>query len=144
MNTADIRALLDNFVPTGDDAADTTRLYELTDALKKNDDAFLVSDALFAIFEKYPNAGLGSPGPIVHTLESFSDKISYEAFLLRSLDRKPTYMTLWMLNRLINGEKEEQTKEKYIRKMKEYAEHPNADDFAKREALEYYKYQTEE
>lgn len=142
MNTNDIIKLLNDFEPVGDDATDTTKLYEITDELKKNIDASLAIEALLSIFERYPMHDLGSPGPIVHTLESFAGE--YEPFLFTSLDRKPTYMTLWMFNRIINAEKDKNRRLEYINRMKGYAEHRKADDFAKEEAFEYYKYQTEE
>jgi hypothetical protein len=50
--------------------------------------------------ERLDGADLGAPGPIVHFLESVG---GYEEELRRSLERKPTYYAIWMVNRILNG-----------------------------------------
>ncbi len=65
--------------------------------------------------EKYPHADFGSPGPLVHTLERYAGK--YELYLYESLQRRPTSLTVWMLNRIINAEKEPDRKRDLINRL---------------------------
>ena len=55
----------------------------------------------------------GVPGALVHYVERFY-KHGYEAMLVESLKRRPMSHTLWMLNRLINGEKNADSKRQYL------------------------------
>lgn len=59
-------------------------------------------DLLFRLIEDNPTVDFGMPGPLVHFLESFYGN-GYEEKLLESLRRSPTFPTVSMLNRLING-----------------------------------------
>lgn len=61
-------------------------------------------NAIFRLFESNPIADFGSPGPAVHYIEkSFP---SYVDDLIKSIHRSPTMITIWMLNRIINGTNE--------------------------------------
>src|SRR5262245_27654729 len=51
--------------------------------------------AMFALFERYPEAELGNPGPLVHTIEAMG---GYENQLRMSIERCPSFYTLWMVN----------------------------------------------
>jgi hypothetical protein len=53
---------------------------------------------LVMAFERNPNADLGSPGPIVHTLEA-SPIDEHITLLAESLQRQATVMTVWMAER---------------------------------------------
>jgi hypothetical protein len=53
------------------------------------------------------------PGPLVHFVERFYRR-GYEQKLVESVATKPTYHTVWMMNRLINGEKEQAKRQEYI------------------------------
>lgn len=55
--------------------------------------------ALFAVMERYPEADLGSPGPLVHEIEAIED---YESELEASLARNPSALACWMVNRILN------------------------------------------
>lgn len=76
-------------------------LDNILDDLFENEDADKVIPTLFDLIEKYPGADLGTPGPTVHTLESFDGQ--YEDHLFSSLDKKPAPLTVLMLNRIINA-----------------------------------------
>lgn len=54
---------------------------------------------LFVFMENNPNIDYGMLGPIVHFMESYYKK-GYEDELLKSVKRKPTQHTVWMLNRI--------------------------------------------
>ncbi len=72
-----------------------------------------VVNKILYIFEKHPNFDFGSPGELVHYLESFY-KNGYENKLVDSIQRSPTEHTLWMLNRIINGTTESEEKDNYL------------------------------
>lgn len=59
-------------------------------------------EAILRFVEAYPYLDHGAPGPLVHFAETFYGH-GYEAALLYSFNRKPTSLTAWMLNRVLNG-----------------------------------------
>lgn len=59
----------------------------------------------------------GIPGALAHFLESF-DTETEERFLLNSLERQPTLLTVFMLNRLINAD----NKPEYLAAMRRIAD----------------------
>ena len=58
-----------------------------------------------------PDADLGSPGPLVHTLEALK---GYEAELIRSVRRSPSRLSVWMVNRILNTDLPSYTRESYM------------------------------
>lgn len=52
--------------------------------------------------EDHPDLDYGMPGALVHFVERFHG-VGYEGLLMESVEKKPTFQTVWMLNRLING-----------------------------------------
>lgn len=60
--------------------------------------------AVLSFMEEHPDVDYGGPGALVHFVEQF-DGPGYEAALLASLARRPTFVTTMLLNRLINGTK---------------------------------------
>lgn len=61
-----------------------------------------VIDDVLSFMESHQDVEYGAPGPLVHFVESFFGR-GYEDKLVLSVSRKPTQMTVWMLNRVING-----------------------------------------
>jgi hypothetical protein len=51
--------------------------------------------------ERLDDADLGTPGPLVHTLESWPGR--YETLFMDSVKRKPLPLTVWMVNRILNA-----------------------------------------
>jgi hypothetical protein len=80
-------------------------------------DTAILMDPLFRILEKNSDFDFGMPGQIVHTLEKHYKK-GLEEELFKSLNRKPTFYTLWMLNRIINGTSDTKEKEGYMEMLK--------------------------
>lgn len=80
-------------------------------------DTAILMDPLFRILEKNSDFDFGMPGQIVHTLEKHYKK-GLEEELFKSLNRKPTFYTLWMLNRIINGTSDTKEKERYMEMLK--------------------------
>ncbi|MFC6098427.1 hypothetical protein ACFPVY_17395 [Flavobacterium qiangtangense] len=114
---------------------------ELTNFLRQNSDGYLACEVMINLLERHPEVEFGSPGEPVHTLEKFEGH--YEEFLMKSLDKHPTQMTVWMLNRMINGQEESEQK-KLIQKLKDCITHPLADQATIEFAKDFYEYQTEE
>ena len=81
--------------------------------------------------ERHPLTDFGSPGPIVHFVETFYKK-GYEEELVNSIKRKPTLHTIWMLNRIINGA---DNKEYYLSLLKKIYENKSYDKEIREEAL---------
>ena len=84
---------------------------------KEGWDTAILMDPLFRILEKNSDFDFGMPGQIVHTLEKYYKK-GLEEELFKSLNRKPTFYTLWMLNRIINGTSDTKEKEGYMEMLK--------------------------
>lgn len=80
-------------------------------------DTAILMDPLFRILEENSDFDFGMPGQIVHTLEKHYKK-GLEEELFKSLNRKPTFYTLWMLNRIINGTSDTKEKESYMEMLK--------------------------
>lgn len=80
-------------------------------------DTAILMDPLFRILEKNSDFDFGMPGQIVHTLEKHYKK-GLEEELFKSLNRKTTFYTLWMLNRIINGTSDTKEKESYMEMLK--------------------------
>jgi hypothetical protein len=79
--------------------------------------------------EDHPAVDFGSPGALVHFVERFYGK-GYEDLLVESIRRKPTAHTAWMLNRLINGTKEPNLRQRRIALMRHARQHSLADNTA--------------
>jgi len=62
---------------------------------------------LLSLMERNELVEWGTPGPVVHAVETFF-KRGYEPLLLESVCRAPTSHTLWMTNRVLNGVPENQ------------------------------------
>lgn len=63
-------------------------------------------EPLLQLMERHPLSDFGTPGSIVHFVEKFYKK-GYEQLLISSVKRRPTMHTVWMLNRIKNGEDEQ-------------------------------------
>ena len=112
---------------------------ELTNYLRQNSDGYLACEALINLLERHPEVEFGTPGEPVHTLETLTGY--YEEFLLKSLEKHPTQMTVWMLNRMMNGQ-EESYKKTLIQILNKCIMHPLADQQTIAIAKDCYDYQT--
>ena len=81
---------------------------------------------ILRFMEKHPQLDYGLPGPLVHFIEEFYQK-GYEEMLIESVGRKPTMLTVWMLNRVLNGTKEPTKRQALVLAMKQAASNPKAD-----------------
>lgn len=128
MTTNQIIETLNNFAPFREDDPENDNesfFYKPMEELKSNEDFELAIEPIFKLIEKHPLTDFGSPGPLVHTLESFAGQ--YEKYLFESLKRKPTTLTIWMLNRIINGEQNIIIKQNLIDRLQSFLDHPFID-----------------
>lgn len=83
-------------------------------------------EPILRFIEDHPNLDYGMPGPLVHFIEEFYLK-GYEERLIESVGRKPTMMTVWMLNRILNGTEEPAKRLPLVRAMSQAASNTKAD-----------------
>jgi hypothetical protein len=102
MSLSYIHQSLQSFTPTGDESEDVGRLYDITDAIEADRLAAHCVAEMLAVFERNPDADLGSPGPLVHCIETVP-MTEFIPPLAQSLERVPTAMTLWMAERCLRS-----------------------------------------
>ena len=96
--------------------------------------------ALFAVIERMPVTELGTPGPLVHTLERLRGH--YEHELVESVKRQPANLSVWMVNRILNGTRDSQQRQIYLDLLRIAAEHPSAPESVRHEAEHFIQYQS--
>src|SRR3954471_11325843 len=123
------------------DAFGNERLYELTQGLLNLHSPERSIPALFAVMERMPDADLGSPGPLVHTLERLR---GYELELANSIRRCPSLLSVWMLNRILNTHLPNELRQMYMALLHEAADHPIAPADVRDEAHGFIRFQATE
>jgi hypothetical protein len=81
------------------DANGADRLNAICTEVAVRDDPQHLAPLLYSVMERLDETDLGSPGPLVHTLEAWN---GYRSLLAASLRRKPSPLTVWMANRVLN------------------------------------------
>lgn len=84
---------------------------------KNSPESSSLIEPLFRILENNPEYDFGMPGRIVHSLETYYKK-GLEEELLKSINRKPTFYTIWMLNRVLNGTSDVKEQKHYLNVLK--------------------------
>ena len=84
-------------------------------------------EPILRFIEMHPELDYGMPGPLVHFLENFYLS-GYEDALIESVSRRPTALTVWMLNRVLNGIREPAKRRVLLQAMRETPSHPKADN----------------
>ncbi len=115
-------------------------LQHLCDELRAINKPMVCAPVLFHTMERLDGADLGSPGPLVHTLEIWRGH--YEPFLVESIRRKPTPLSVWMINRILNAKPPDG--EMWLALLRSVGDHPLASDEARAEARRFIEYQTGE
>ena len=111
---------LEAFTPA--EASDSVaRLYEILDGFDDLPSREAVLPAMFGILERYPDADLGSPGPLVHAIESVPN---YESALAASLSRRPTFLSVWMIGRILNSSISVGERASWLERLREASIHP--------------------
>ncbi len=118
-------------------ASGTERLQRLCDELLVFNDVSKCAPLMFAVMERLDTSDLGSPGPLVHTMEKWRG--GYETFLAESLRRKPSPLTVWMINRILNGKPRDA--DSWLALLQSVQGHPNASEKAKQYATNFLDWQ---
>ncbi len=114
------------------------RLYELTDELRELNQPSDVAETILEFIERLDAYDLGSPGPLVHTLEKLPN---YEEHLYRSVERLPTPLTMWMVNRILNVTEDEAKRERWLLLLRQSLIHLLASAETKRNARHFMDFQ---
>ena|SRR5579859_5613478 len=114
------------------------QLAALTDALMSAAGPEKAIPELFGVMERLPDADLGSPGPLVHTLERLH---GYENELVRSVRRQPSLLSVWMVNRILNTNLSENVRQSYMALLNEALGHPNASESVREDVRGFIEFQ---
>jgi hypothetical protein len=125
--TDDMIVALNGFQPHPQSADDQSRLYDITKGFDTLSDKTAVIPAMFALMERCPSADLGSPGPLVHSIESLAVD-AYERELTESVRRRPMYLNVWMINRILNGKCSPARRQALVELLRGTLGHPAAAD----------------
>jgi hypothetical protein len=102
------------------------RAAELAEAWSSAGAGLETVEPILMFIEEHPAIDFGMPGALVHFVERFYGK-GYEERLVESVNRKPTFHTVWMLNRVINGTKAPELRQRLIETMQSARLNPLAD-----------------
>jgi hypothetical protein len=133
MTSSDIKRRLANAILSGNLLEEAEKLVAELESLGASVD---VVEPILRCLEANPEEDFGTPGPLVHYIER-SFRHRYTGQLLQSLKRKPTTHTLWMLNRIFNGAKDEGERNSYMNAFREAHNHPKADQLAREDAAHF-------
>jgi hypothetical protein len=113
------------------------RLEKLCDEMRIVDDPAACAPVMFRTMERLDGVDLGTPGPLVHTLEIWRGR--YETLLAESVRRKPTPLSVWMVNRILNAGPPDA--KSWMALLRSVAENANASDETKAQAEDFIEYQ---
>jgi len=106
--------------------------YRLVDRWKDANVGAEAVEPVLEFMERNPEIDYGSPGPLVHFIESDFEAVRnqshvYEKLVVQSVERKPTVHTVWLLNRLINAATEPAVRSSLLETMQNALKNPAAD-----------------
>lgn len=120
-------------------------LDSLADELIANASPEIIAQTLLAFTERLSNTteidprfDLGTPGPIVHTLEKLP---GYQQYLMESLARFPTPLTVWMVNRILNVSEKNIDRERWLDVLRKISNDQNMSEITKRSAQKILNFQ---
>jgi dihydrofolate synthase/folylpolyglutamate synthase len=93
---------------------------------------------VFGLWERFPDADWGPPGPLVHEIERWG---GFEADLRASLERQPTFLAVSMVNRAMNVTDDAQQLSAWRECLKWMEHHPKASAWVQKAAGRYLSYQ---
>lgn len=93
---------------------------------------------MFDLMERLDDVDLGSPGPLVHALESTAP--DYEPSLVASVQRKPSPLSVWMVNRILNTNRHD--RDRWLELLRLAFGHPLSSDQTRRDAEDFLALQT--
>ena len=96
--------------------------------------------SIFRFFEAHPLDECGCLGALVHLIEDFYP--SYVEQLKKSLESRPSYNTILMLNRILNSDLDERERIDYINLLKSISLDSKVETQLREEAAHYAESQT--
>ena len=121
---AAIKTLLDA-IGFEDGEADVLAMDEAVLAIDRLPEPRQAVPLLFDWFEAHAGQDVGSPGAFVHFIE---EKLDFFPLLRASLARKPTGITVWMVNRIANAATNASEVQPWIDVLRAAMAHPLADE----------------
>ncbi|MEP4545295.1 MAG: hypothetical protein ABJ000_03890 [Saccharospirillum sp.] len=113
------------------------RLDNLVRDLLATNEPELATIQMFRLMERLNDSELGSPGPLVHALES----LDYRDALSESVQRCPTELSLWMLNRILNTDLSSTERVKYVDLLRRSSVHEKSTERVKEVARDFLQFQ---
>ena len=107
-----------------DGEADVLAMDEVVLAIDRLPEPRQAVPLLFDWFEAHAGQHVGSPGSFVHFIE---EKLDFFPLLLASLARRPTGITVWMVNRIANAATSAPEIQQWIEVLQAALVHPLAD-----------------
>ena len=127
------------------DANGLERLWKICDDLEGHP-VEIVAPLLLSFIERFAAPAkidarydLGTPGPLVHTLEALP---GYEPWLLESIRRRPAPLSLWMLNRILNALPDGQAYDEHLALLRSVSGRSDVTSATAAEATAYLEHQT--
>jgi hypothetical protein len=114
------------------------RLYELANEVERLSAPESAIPEMFRLMERLPDADLGSPGPLVHTLEAIP---GYEAYLIESVRRQPSLLSVWMVNRILNSASSGNRRHFWMALLEDSIERTDVPESVRKDALDFLKHQ---
>ncbi len=113
-------------------------LYAVADELEVHPEREDAVVPVLTFIERHATADLGLPGPLVHFLETVP---GYERAVLQSVRAQPTFLTIWMLNRILNVVDEDDARRPYIEALEATLDRQDVDQGARRAAEQALRHQ---
>ena len=133
-----VLSALDAFTP-GDDPDETMRaLSQTVSRGRPGLDPRRFRRAVFALLERFPDAEFGTPGALIHEVER---RPGFEDELEQSLARQPTFLSVSMVNRLMNLTEDAQTLLRWSTVLESVTRHARAPDWVQKAASRYLEHQ---
>ena len=123
-NLASIQQLIDA-IPFEGGEVDVLAMDEVVLAIDRLPEPRQAVPLLFDWFEAHAGQDVGSPGAFVHFIE---EKLDFFPLLLASLARRPTGITVWMVNRIANAATSAPEVQPWIDVLQAALVHPLADE----------------
>ncbi len=113
-------------------------LYDLLEPIREATDIRPTYDSIFRFIERYPDADLGNPGPLIHFIEkSYPD---YVPHLLASLNTYPTYYSVMLLHRILHLDLPTPERQSYLSILKQLSKSETINQDASAIAREFYDF----
>jgi len=116
------------------------KLHGLTDDLMALPQPERAIPAMFGVMERMPDVEMGTPSPLVHTLEQMRGR--YESDLVESIKWQPAGLSVWMVNRILNATRDLEQRQFYMDLLRFAAEHPKAPESIRHEAKRFIQHQS--